>query len=215
MDWDVSPTIVNSPGATFTLSITGRKGTPVDDDTPANSGIIVALIATDSYGKMAASDPFIVRVNHDPMAFGAQNAKADRKTLGNEDDYMNMLWDGVDRADGAAPDEATATNGVTEIPLVEAGSSNDGEEENGGYFSDGDGVADLISGDAGCSVVGKTGDSLRFNIVEDGTTGIDLLVIPKKLGPMSLTIECEDTFGKTARDTLNLNVRRQKASTLQ
>ena len=191
--------------ATFTLSVTGQKGITANQ--------AVAIIATDQYGAKVAR-VFDVLVNHNPMAHGAQNAEADRKTLDDEDDYKNMQWDGDDRADANAP--TSATTGVTTIVLVQDGSTIAGEEDSGGYFSDGDGVANLITGDnAGCSVVEKTGDSLRFNIVEDGTTEINLFVIPKKLGPMSLTIECEDTFGKTARDKLDLNVRRQQGNSLQ
>ena len=212
VDPEVSPKIVNGPSDKFTLSIEGKKGTPVGNDA-ATSGIKVALIATDSYGQRAASTPFIVRVNHDPKAYGAQTAEKDRKTLSTEDDYMNLLWDGVDREEGAFP-----TTGLTDIFLVQAGSETDGEESNGGYFSDEDGVANLIgtaTDDVGCSVVGKTGDSLRFNITEVADTTITLSVIPKKLGPMSLTIECVDTFGKKAQDTLDLYVRRQGAGSLQ
>lgn len=180
-----------NPNAKFTLTLTGVKGT--DNTTTGEEGNIVALVATDMYGRMVART-FRVLVNNDPKAEGDQaNAtpKADPKTLGDETEYQNIT----------APAEAAVTDTV---PLV---------VEFGGYFSDGDGPTDLADGTArtgaGCVIKATGGDTkvADFAITETGAGVTSMTITPKEIGTKTVTIACMDSFGRESdSDTLTVRV---------
>ena len=105
----LSKTTWNGDDSTFTLSLTGERGSTAE--TVATD--VVAIIATDEFGKSAVSI-FEVRVNHEPQPYGAQAAEDDRTTLGEYEGFMNL----------------SAAAAATTLDLVAASA---------GYFSDMDG----------------------------------------------------------------------------
>lgn len=163
------------PNAEFTLTLTGRMGTPV-------AGIVVALIATDTYDERHAR-VFTVRVNNRPKAEGAQaSATSPTTVLTLADASDELRFKDMGLADGADTDNET-------IDLVDA---------NGGYFHDPDGDT-LV-----CRINGTSGEGATFAL--DPATSI-VTVSPAKLGPASVTLACVDTFNEHSPSaTLNVNV---------
>ncbi len=110
---DSSPlTWRGDPDAKFTLTLTGRTGTPT-------AGIVVALIATDTFGERHAR-VFTVRVNNLPKAEGAQaSASPPTKvlTLADASDELRFKDMGLD---------ANGTDDNEEIILVATGGGGGG-----------------------------------------------------------------------------------------
>ena len=186
-----------SSSAKLTLSLTGTMGTPLgaDDIAETDDGNLVALIATDEYGR-AFAHVLQVIVNHVPKAEGAQ--AEDPKTLGTEMGHMDLAFDSV-----------TATNNATRVVLV---------EDDGGYFHDPDGATDSIT----CRIKGTTGTSgdnpaFKFTLQnEAGDTadprGLRIETL-KAQGTGSVTIACLDAYGESSPDaTLSVKATHQSVS---
>ena len=102
----------SSAKVTFTLE--GVKGTDNTSTTPGDHGHLVALIATDTYGRSFAHVLRVV-VNNPPKAYGAQPMEKDRTRLKDYKDFTGLV----------ATNDAAATS----LTLVADGA---------GYFSDAD-----------------------------------------------------------------------------
>ena len=192
-----------SPTAKFTLTVTGKEGT-------GTTSQFVAIIATDRYG-LKAEKTLEVQVNHDPMAYGAQEDKKYRKTLSGEDMYMDMTVPVTpyDTEGTAAPTDANSEL-VTLVQDAAASPTTDAERKQGGYFSDKDLATDLTgtaNNVAGCVIkgTGGTADVAYFQIMD--VAKITLRIAPLKIGTKTVTIACKDTFGvESPPDTLTVKV---------
>ena len=193
MSWD------GNPKTKFTLSLTGRKGTHMSTTNLGHQ--TVAIIATDMYGRKFART-FLVGVNHDPIAMGAQ-AK-NKKTLRDETKYQKLI---VPAIVAGTPQPPTET-----VPLVQA--VDPSIEGSGGYFSDGDGLGDLVDATpeagsgAGC-VIKRTGgtDGVATFTITEAATGVGLEIRAKKVGEKTVTISCTDSFGvESDESTLTVRV---------
>ena len=149
----LSKTTWNGDDSTFTLSLTGERGSTAE--TVATD--VVAIIATDEFGKSAVSI-FEVRVNHEPQPYGAQAAEDDRTTLGEYEGFMNL----------------SAAAAATTLDLVSA---------DAGYFSDMDGdtmtCAFLtsehnVADDDKTALVTISGNTLRVDPQNIGTMYVDV-----------------------------------------
>ena len=170
--------------------------------TPQNAGAAVqqiALIATDMYG-LSAARVFDVRVNHKPKAEGEQETPL-------------MLSDAEKFDDNTPVLSIPATVGATDhtLTIVEA---------DGGYFSDGDGPADL-AGTVGTASTGRyceasrsfTGDAAPATVSFDRTTNTDEIglvvstVAGSVTGSMSISVRCRDAADEwSGTGTLQIRV---------
>ncbi|MCY4375015.1 MAG: hypothetical protein OXC31_14735 [Spirochaetaceae bacterium] len=203
------PSWNGSSRAKLTLSLAGTKGTPMGADAGAETddGHLVALIATDEYGRSFAHVLQVI-VNHAPEAIGPQ--EDDAKTLGEamceDSDCMELGFDSRTSPDGT-PFPAAVTANQKHIPLVSA----DGTA--GGYFHDPDGNDTALV----CRINGKTGtDAFKFTLqASDGAPDDTSLRIEtlKARGSGSVTIACRDAYGDSSPDaTLRVRATHQSVS---
>ena len=172
-----------SSTAKLTFSLTaGMKGTDNTDATDDNHGHLVALIATDEYGKSAAHI-FRVIVNNPPVAHSAHEKEADQNTLA---DYEGFL-----RLDASV---GTAFPSETGIPLRPSG--NTGDDALVGYFSDMDfGEGSTLECDFRTSEANKPDAEKLFDTVTivDANQGLHFMS-NGRLGTGSITVWCEDSY---------------------
>ena len=186
----VSPTVWRGGvNERFSLTLTGEKGTTNNTGTEADNGHMVALIATDSFGKSVAV-LFRVEVNNPPVAYGptAATKEKDRKTPGGITKFNNLHGAGgqetydLDTTVGA-PGDATYSPAV---------------------FSDADGDAltcQFRTSEHNVETPKKLA-LVTMNTETDGTlsTTVDniLEVDPAgtRLGNMTVMVKCKDTFDK-------------------
>ena len=172
------------PNEDFTLTLTGLRGTDNTSGTATERGHVVALVATDTFGESVAR-VFRVMVNNPPKAEGAQasaNPPTDPLTLGDEDDYEDLTWDGL----------ADAGNNERTVTLVAS---------NSGYFHDPD-AEDTLT----CRYITspKSDEDAPADIALDTYA---LTIQPDASeGDMTVTVTCEDTFDQEASDTLRIGV---------
>ena len=178
--------------------------------TPQNAGTDaqqIALIATDMYG-LSAARVFDVRVNHKPKAEGAQEPPL-------------MLSDAIKFNDNtpflSIPGTATETTYTLTIVVA-----------NGGYFSDGDGLADLADA-VGNAATGRwceasrsfTGEKAPATVSVDRPRNgvIDLTVVtPAELvyGSMTISVRCRDAADEwSGTGTLQIEVKDLKGGSIQ
>ncbi|MDE0227336.1 MAG: hypothetical protein OXJ62_00595, partial [Spirochaetaceae bacterium] len=169
----------------FSLTLTGIKGTDNSSDTDTDNGHMVALIATDSFGKSVAV-LFRVEVNNPPVAYGptAVTMEKDRKTPGGITKFSDLLGTG-----GEVTYDLDGTDGTDTDPAV---------------FSDVDGDAltcQFRTSEHNVEPLKKLA-AVTMNTEDDGTlsTTVDnvLEVDPAgtRIGNMTVMVKCKDTFDK-------------------
>ena len=186
-----------SPTAKLTFSLTaGMKGTDNTDATADNHGHLVALIATDEYGKSAAHILRVI-VNNPPVAHSAHNKEADQKTLGGVMDYIrnaNVNLTGITPASLAS------------IRLVDDSTTADMVE---GYFSDDD------SGDPLSCRYSTDGDEIFADTFPNWATTDPVRQVLNlaaadagfnEKGLATVKVRCSDSFEWTPYATLTIDI---------
>ena len=175
--WDGSST------AKLTFSLTaGTKGTDNTNATADNHGHLVALIATDAYGKSVAHVLRVI-VNNPPVAHSAHEKEKDQKELADYKEFLNL--------DASITDAIPGPEG---LPLVPSGNTGDGALQ--GYFSDIDfGEGSTLECEFRTSEANKLDAEKLFDEVAIDTTNEGLSFRSNgRLGTGSITVWCEDKY---------------------
>ena len=173
--WDGS----SSAKVTFTLE--GVKGTDNTSDTATDHGHLVALIATDTYGRSFAHVLRVV-VNNPPNAYGAQPMEKDRTKLKDYKGFTGLVADGEIE---------------TALPLI---------ADAAGYFSDPDGDTLMCEDNFITSEANKADDDKLFDTVTLGSNNSLVFTSNGRTGTGWIRVWCSDGIDSTPENSADATV---------